>query len=516
VVIFAAVAVLAPPVSIASATTAYGPVARFGVGDLPETVAVDSAGGFVFVGAEDNNTGLAQLTEISAIGRRVLATIPVGNDPTDLAVDQQTHTAYDLDGTGGSIYVIDEVHQVVTDQITLGFTATSIAIDPARDEAWVGDYTDTAVVPVNLSTGALGDPVPLDDTVDQLAVDSATGTLFVSVADGDSIDAVDETNGAVSDIALPGDPTVTALTADEAAGDVFVATAGNMIDLIDVGTQAVVGSASTREAATGLAVDPIRHLLYAAAPGDDDGTSTVSVLTETTLLTVGTFTGPADSAGAVAVDTESGTPYVTDPAASEVLALGEGVVPTLSGLAPRPTTAGHLFAFTVRATGTGPVTYTVYSGKLPAGVVLNSTTGVLTGLANTPGAYAFAIRATSPFGRVTAGYSGAITAPPTPALTRETLPRAISARKPTTVVHANFDFTQPVTRVTVRLMRGTTRVASVVILTAPAGATAVSGKVSVSAKTVAHAGSYQWLITTAGRFGQHATVHTEKLTIRRR
>ena len=108
-----------------------------------------------------------------------------------------------------------------------------------------------------------------------------------------------------------------------------------------------------------------------------------------------TFTAPANPAGSYII-------YVINTDGTTALA-----VPGLqySGVPAWTTAAGSLgtfnvsvsFSTTFAATGDAPVTYSVYSGSLPSGITLNSSTGVLSGTTPTPTSYTtynFTIRAT--------------------------------------------------------------------------------------------------------------------------
>jgi len=108
-----------------------------------------------------------------------------------------------------------------------------------------------------------------------------------------------------------------------------------------------------------------------------------------------TFTTTAQSAGSYII-------YVVNTDGSTALA-----VPGLqySGVPNWTTSAGSLgspgtnvsFSTTIAATGDAPVTYSVYSGSLPSGITLNSSTGVISGTTPVVGSsttYNFTIRAT--------------------------------------------------------------------------------------------------------------------------
>lgn len=86
--------------------------------------------------------------------------------------------------------------------------------------------------------------------------------------------------------------------------------------------------------------------------------------------------------------------------------------PEITSTAPPAGTVGTDYSHTVTASGTPTPTYTVTSGALPAGLTLDSTTGVISGRPTTPGTSAFAITASNGIAPdSTVNYSITIAAP---------------------------------------------------------------------------------------------------------
>jgi hypothetical protein len=126
----------------------------------------------------------------------------------------------------------------------------------------------------------------------------------------------------------------------------------------------------------------------------------------------GAITGTPTASGAYSF-TITATDAVT--ASASVPYSGTVTSPTIT-VSPSTLSAmvvGVPFSDSVSASGgTAPYTYTVTSGTLPAGLVLDALTGAITGTPTASGAYSFTITATDAFGSTgLQPYSGTVTSP---------------------------------------------------------------------------------------------------------
>jgi len=110
----------------------------------------------------------------------------------------------------------------------------------------------------------------------------------------------------------------------------------------------------------------------------------------------GVISGKATTAGAY-----SFTVAATNAAGSnsKAASLSVNTAPSISTTSPLPAAVtGSSYSQTLTATGTSPITWSVTSGKLPAGLTLASLTGAITGKPTTAGASSFTVEATNAAG----------------------------------------------------------------------------------------------------------------------
>jgi Bacterial Ig-like domain (group 3)/Putative Ig domain len=133
------------------------------------------------------------------------------------------------------------------------------------------------------------------------------------------------------------------------------------------------------------------------------------------------------------VGTSNFTIKVTDPAGqSDTLATSLAIIagPTLSFPAPPPGQIGSAYSDTLTVNGgTGPYTWSVSSGSLPAGITLGSSSGVLSGTPTAAGTSSFTVKVTDANNQ-TATHAASLVITPSVALT--TSPASVNFGRPVT------------------------------------------------------------------------------------
>jgi hypothetical protein len=95
--------------------------------------------------------------------------------------------------------------------------------------------------------------------------------------------------------------------------------------------------------------------------------------------------------GAVTLDSN----VITAPIGCDAASTDEPTSPKITSPTPSAAMVGAEYSFTVTATGTPAATFSVSAGELPAGLALNSTTGLISGVPTTAGSSTFTITASN-------------------------------------------------------------------------------------------------------------------------
>jgi YVTN family beta-propeller protein len=190
-----------------------------------------------------------------------VATIAVGQDPTGLAVNQATGTAYvTCTGPTPDVYAIDEATNTVTATIPVGKYPQAVAVDQATNTVYVANYTGDTVSVIDAASNTVSATIPVVSHPFVIAVDPASDQIFAASNDGTSVidgatNVVTATLPDVShDIAV--DPTTKRLWTAE----------GSTLEALSVKTYKVVATVKLADSydVVADAVDPVTDTIYLA------------------------------------------------------------------------------------------------------------------------------------------------------------------------------------------------------------------------------------------------------------
>jgi YVTN family beta-propeller protein len=335
------------------------------VGSYPESVAVDSSTGTVYV-ADTGNIEPAPgfVSVISEATDSVIDTVPVGDNPGSVSVDPSTGTVYVASGSSNTVSVISEATNTVTDTIPVGQSPSGVAVDSDTGTVYVTNQGDSTVSVISETTDTVTTTIPVGFNPSGVAVDPSTGTVYVVNADDTGGASV--ASGGVSVISEASDtvvaniplPNAYDIAVDPATDTVYVGTADGL-SIISGATDAVTGNVSNNNVVTyAVKVDPTTSMVYAGT--SENTVVAISEATDTVTATIPVGEFP-ESLG---LDSSTGRVYVANLGDNTVSVLTvEEDVSNGSGTGTVGITSQYQLigrTVTVQGTGTGSVTVGQY------------------------------------------------------------------------------------------------------------------------------------------------------------
>ncbi|WP_406230319.1 YncE family protein [Nocardia sp. NBC_01009] len=105
----------------------------------PWRVAIDSEAGVALVTTYQRHDTVAI---VDTTRRELVATIPVGDQPTEIAIDTSSHVAYILNTSDNTVSIIDIGKRTATATIGVGKKPQNLAVDPSTHTAYVTNAGD--------------------------------------------------------------------------------------------------------------------------------------------------------------------------------------------------------------------------------------------------------------------------------------------------------------------------------------------------------------------------------------
>lgn len=163
-------------------------VATVPVGAFPFDVAVDSGTHSVWVTTPSGSRGgpaSEPVTVIDTLTNQVVSTIMVGAGPLGVAVDSANHTAYVTNG-GGTVSVIDTVSRKVTATVPVGRFPRDVQVDSGAHLLLVSNAGDGTVSMIDTTSKAIVGTLAVDGA-GAIIVDPGLHVAYVQSATGATV-----------------------------------------------------------------------------------------------------------------------------------------------------------------------------------------------------------------------------------------------------------------------------------------------------------------------------------------
>jgi len=362
----------------------------------PSGVAFAPDGSTAYVA--NQNADSVSVIDVATGTQTALITLPLITaqphvGPYGLAVNATGTRVYVADNYGNELSVIDASTNTVLTTVPL--TASPSEVQLSADGSIL--YVTETDGDVHLFDTATNTPDAITPTITiganpfGLALSPDGSTLLVGYAGGVRIvDTATETAGAT--VAVGAGPAFLAFAPDGTHAYVANQTFGT-VSVIDVSTVTAT-STLTIPGAVGVAITP-------------DGTGYVSDLNDNRIYIfdtatnqlVGAFIPGGSHPHAIAVSPDGTLVYIVNQGGDDtVTVLDATAQPHITSGTPPSPQVGMPYSFTITARARPAATFTITAGALPAGLVLNSATGAITGTPTTVGASTFTVTASNGVG----------------------------------------------------------------------------------------------------------------------
>lgn len=292
---------------------------RVGGGD-PDAIAVNPQTNRIYT-LDYNDNGL--LTVISGSTDTVVATVPVGTQPQNVAVDPATDTIY-VTGPGSKpsmLWVINGATDTVTAALTIPGTDDNgwgLAVDPQTNMVYVTTSRNT-VEAISGRTRKVTAAIAVNSPA-ALAVDPRTNRIYaedfngMAVISGSTHKVVATLNGVYAEAPQ-------GLAVDPATNIIYAAWGGG-VTVINGRTNTVTTSITTGTGqGYGVAVDPTTDTVYSTNDNYNNYQGTITAVNGRTNTVINEIKGATITAFDVAADPRTGLAYVAmDP--ETVMAVG--------------------------------------------------------------------------------------------------------------------------------------------------------------------------------------------------
>jgi YVTN family beta-propeller protein len=135
---------------------------------------------------------------IDTTSNKVIATIPVGNDPSQIAVSPNGRRVYVSNNSNQSVSVIDTGLEGVIATVPVGSIPEGLAIDPSGARLYVANSGPNSVSVVDTATNAVTKTIDVGTTPFGLAVRPDGARLFVANRQDGNVSVIDTGTNAVA------------------------------------------------------------------------------------------------------------------------------------------------------------------------------------------------------------------------------------------------------------------------------------------------------------------------------
>jgi gliding motility-associated-like protein len=319
---------------------------------------------------EDDNT----VSVINTITNKVIATIPVGSGPFNVAVSPDNSKVYVVNTNSYSVSVINTATNTVTATIDLHLNArpAAITVSPDGSKVYVGYSFGTTVTVINAATNTITATITLTGYTSGLALSPDGSRLYVTDAGGIS-NAIHIINTATNAVigSIKAVKAQAIILSPDGSKIYALNYHSNAVSVIDATTNVVTTTIPVGESPWGVALSPDGSVLYVTNSYSDN----ISVINTATNVVTATFPAGSNPFG-ISVTQDGRFLYVESPGNNNVLVINAATHATVATIpvGAEPMSYGNFITGGTSCAG-APVTFTITVNPTPPGIQVGTRVG---------------------------------------------------------------------------------------------------------------------------------------------
>lgn len=235
------------------------------------------------------------VTILNTSTNAIVATVTVGEGPSDVAINTATNRAYVTNTFSDSVSVINLANNTVIATYPVGQNPDGIAVIPSVSLLLVVNVQGDTVYVINLNNPPGGTAVPVGRDPEGVAIDVDTNRAVTANAKSNDLSVVDLTNASeLARIAVGKTPRDVAIHPDSHLL-VVVNFRANTASIVDLPTLTMVATVPVGRRPLGVAIDPILNLAVVANERGNT-LSLIDLATRTVTATLPAGSHPTDVA----------------------------------------------------------------------------------------------------------------------------------------------------------------------------------------------------------------------------
>jgi YVTN family beta-propeller protein/VCBS repeat-containing protein len=253
------------------------------------------------------NTQSNTITAIDAATNNVIATVPVGRAPSQLAVSPDGSVLYVTNSGSNTLSAISTASGATIATVAVGSAPQGITVNPINGRIYVANSASNSVTVLN-SWGSTAATVNVGSAPVSVAVNASGTRVFVANRGSNTVSAIDtSTNAVVASYAVGALPNDLAVSADDTR--LYVANYGSSnVTVVNLTTSSVATTIALGHRPSGLEISRDRSLVYVV---NSDGTMSL-IDTATSKKVTGTLPIESGPGSMVAISPDGNTAYVTN------------------------------------------------------------------------------------------------------------------------------------------------------------------------------------------------------------